>query len=99
MRPAAEICPFALAIKLHLLIGGNGVDQFDLERFALLFEQALRLLARHGSLRERLVAGDNLAHALFDRREILGRERLIAEKVVVEAVLDHRPNRDLRSRP
>ena len=51
------------------------------------------------ALRERLVAGDDLAHALFDRREILGRERLVAEEVVVEAVLDHRANGDLRSRP
>ena len=99
MRPAAEVGPFALAIELHLLIGGNGVEQLDLERFAFLFEQALRLLARDGALRERLVASDDLAHALFDRREILGRERLVAEEVVVEAVLDHRANGDLRSRP
>ena len=99
MRPAAKVGPLALAIELHLLIGGNGVDQLDLERFALLFEQALRLLARDDALRERLVAGDDLAHPLFDRREILGRERLVAEEVVVEAVLDHRANRDLRSWP
>ena len=99
MRAAAKVGPFALAIELHLLIGGNGVDQLDLERFALLFEQALRLLARDDSLRERLVASDDLAHALFDRRKILGRERLVAEEVVVEAVLDHRANRDLRSWP
>ncbi len=99
MRPAAEVGPLALAIELHLLIGRNGVDQLDLERFALLLEQALRFLARDNPLRERLVAGDDLAHALFDRREVLGRERLVAEEVVVEAVLDHRANRDLRSGP
>ena len=46
VRPAAKVGPFALAIELQILIGGNGVDQLDLERFALLFEQALRLLAR-----------------------------------------------------
>ena len=99
VRPTAKVGPFALAIELHFLIGGNGVDQLDFERFALLFEQALCLLARHGSLRERLVAGDDLAHALFDRREILWRERLIAEEVVVETVLDHRANCDLRAWP
>ena len=99
VRAPAEVGPLALAIELQLLIGGNGVDQLDLERFALLFEQALRVLARDGPLQERLVAGDDLAHPLFDRGEILGRERLVAEEVVVEAVLDHRPNGDLRSWP
>ena len=99
MRAAAEIGPFALAIELHLLIGGNGVEQLDLEGFAFLFEQALRLLARHGALRERLVASNNLAHPLFDRWEVFRRERLVAEEVVIEAVLDHRANGDLRSWP
>ena len=99
VRPAAEVGPLALAIELQLLIGGNGVDQLDLERFALLLEEALRLLARDDGLRERLVAGDDLAHALLDRREILGRERLVAEEVVVEAVLDHRADRHLRAGP
>ena len=31
--------------------------------------------------------------------EVFRRERLIAVKIVVEAVLDHRPDGDLRSRP
>ena len=99
VRPAAKVGPLALAIELHLLIGRNGVDQLDLERFALLLEQALRLLARDDPLRKRLVAGDDLAHPLFDRREVFRRERLVAEEVVVEAVLDHRADGDLRSGP
>ena len=37
-----------------------------------------------------------LRHALLDRREILGRERALVREVVVEAVLDHRADRDLR---
>ncbi len=44
---------------------------------------------------ERLVARDDLAHALLDRREILGGERLGTVEVVVEAVLDHRADRHL----
>ena len=99
VRPAAEIGPLALGIELHLLIGRNGVDQFDLERFAALLEQALRFFARDDPLRKRLVAGDDLAHALFDRREVFGRERLVTEEVVIEAVLDHRADGDLRSGP
>ena len=79
---------------------GDGVDQLDLERFALLLEEALRLFAGDDGLREGFVAGDDLAHALLDRREILGRERLLrAVEVVVEAVLDHRADRHLRAGP
>ncbi len=35
-----------------------------------------------------LVAVDDLAHALLDRRQVVQRERLVAGEVVVEAVLD-----------
>ena len=45
VRPAAEVGPLALAVELHLLIAGNRVDQLDLERFALLLEEALGLFA------------------------------------------------------
>ena len=99
MRPAAKVGPFALAVELHLLVGGNGVDQLDLECFAFLLEEAFRLPARDDGLPKRFVAGDDLTHALLDRREILGRERLGTIEVVVEAVLDDRSNGDLRSRP
>ena len=59
----------------------------------------LGLLARPHLLGERLVARDDLAHALLDRREVLRGERLVAEEVVVEAVLDHRPDGDLGAGP
>ena len=45
VRAAAEVGPLALAVELDLLIGGNRVDQLDLERLALLLEKALRLVA------------------------------------------------------
>ena len=99
MRPAAEIEPIALGIELDLLVGGNGVEQFDLERLALLLEQIPRRLARDCLFGERLVARDDLAHALLDRREILGRERRVAKEIVIETVLDHRADGDLRTRP
>ncbi len=41
-------------------------------------------------LGERLVARDDLAHLLFDGREIFRREWLVAVEIVVEAILDHR---------
>ena len=97
--PAAEVDPIPLAVELDVLVRRNGVDQLDLEGLALPLEEALGLVARDDRLPERLVARDDLAHALLDRREILGRERLGAVEVVVEAVLDHRADRHLRVRP
>ena len=46
---------------------------------------------------DRLVAGDDLAHLGFDLLEIVGRERLVAREVVVEAVFDGRTDGDLRA--
>ena len=97
MRAAAEIEPVALLVDRDFLVGRNGVDQFDLERLAMRFEIAHGLVAAPFLAHDRLVGGDDLAHFLFDRREILGRERLGAEKVVIEAVLDHRADGDLRA--
>ena len=52
----------------------------------------------HTSLVNGCVAPDDLAHLRFDLRQVLGGERLVAEEVVVEAVLDHRPDGHLRAR-
>ena len=99
MRTAAEIEPVALLVDLYLLIFRDGVDQFDLEHLALVAKDLLCLFARPDFLGERFVAGDDLPHFLFDEVKVFRRERLIAVKIVVEAVLDHRPDGDLRSRP
>ena len=78
---------------------GNRVDQFDLEHLALVAEHLLGLFAVPDFLGEGFVARDDLAHLLFDRGEIFRRERLVAEEIVIEAVLDHRADRDLGARP
>ena len=99
MRAAAEVEPVALEIDLDRLVAGNGIDQLDLESLALVAEHLFCLFARPDLLREGFVARDDLAHLLLDRREIFRRERLVAEEVVIEAVLDHRADGDLRARP
>jgi len=78
---------------------GNGVDELDLEQLALVAEHAFGLLARPNLLGEGFVAGDDLAHLLLDGFEILRGERLVAEEVVVKAVLDHRTDGDLGPGP
>jgi len=99
VRAAAEVEPVALLVDLDLLVFRDGVDELDLEQLALVAEHALGLVARPRLLGEGFVARDDLAHLLLDGLEILRRERLVAEEVVIEAVLDHRPDGDLRARP
>ncbi len=52
----------------------------------------------HTSRVERRVGRDDLAHPGLDRREVLRRERDVAGEIVVEPVLDRRPDRHLRAR-
>src|SRR5207249_3229736 len=62
-------------------------------------EHALGLIARPDLLGEGFVARDDFAHLLLDRGKVLRRERLVAEEVVIEAVLDHGADGDLRAGP
>ena len=96
---AAQIEPVALLVNLDRLVGWDGVDQFDLEHLAVVGEHLLGLFARPDFLGEGFVARDDLTHPLFDCRKIFRRERLVAEEIVIEAVLDHRADRHLRARP
>ena len=99
VRPAAQVEPFALRIDLQVLAFGNGVDQLDLVALALVAEHFFGARAIPDLLGERPVARDDLAHLLLDFREVVRREGLIAGEIVVEAVLDDRPDRHLRARP
>src|SRR3977135_2841702 len=47
MRPAAEIEPLPLRVDSDLVPFGDGVDQLELEGFALLLEKLLCLLPVH----------------------------------------------------
>ena len=97
MRPAAEIEPLALRVDLDLIALGDRVDQLELEGLAFVGEQLLRRLAVNDLAREGRVARDDLAHLGFDLGQIVGREGLVAREIVVEAVLDHRADGDLRA--
>ena len=99
VRAAAKIEPVALFVDFDLLVGRNGIDELDLEGLTHVAESLLRLLARPGFLCERFVARDDLAHLLFDDRQIFQRERLVASKVVIKSVFDDRPDGDLCAGP
>ena len=97
MRTTAEVEPIALAVDLQALVGRDRVDEFDLEGLTSPLEEAPGLVATPDLFGEGLVARHDLAHALFDGIEIVRRERRLAIKIVVEPVLDHRPDRHLRA--
>ena len=99
MRTAAQIEPVALLVDLDGLVGRDRIDQLDLEHLAVVLEHLLGLFAGPDFLGERFVARDDLAHLLFDRGKILRRERLVAEEIVIEAVLDRGADGHLRARP
>ena len=84
-------------VDLHVLAFRDRVDQLDLEHLALVAKHLLRALTVPDLLGEGAILRDDLVHPRFDRSEVIGRERLVAEEVVVEAVLDHRADRHLRA--
>ena len=99
VRAAAEVEPVALAVDLQILARRDRVDQLDLEGLLLVGEQRAHVLALPDLLGEGRIARNDLAHLRLDLREVLGRERRLAEEVVVESVLDHRADGHLRVRP
>ena len=58
-------------------------------------KNAIASSLRHHATLDRQRLGDDLLHLGFDLFQIVGRERRLAREVVVEAVVDHRTDRDL----
>ncbi|CKN46264.1 Uncharacterised protein [Mycobacterium tuberculosis] len=102
MRSAAQVAPDALAgAGVEVVVGGELVtaDLHDLgvTRFVVDEFQLVGLVGQLGAGLfggfvdppvEQLAFLDDLAHPLFQRRQVLGRERLGHVEVVVEAVGD-----------
>ncbi len=95
MRSAAQVLPIALPVQADRLARRDGADDLGLVVLADFLEVRHRFIARQHAPVHRQILGGNLGHALFDRREILGRERPFVRKIVVEAVLDDRADGDL----
>ena len=95
VRPAAEIGELALRVEGDRPV--RGVDELDLVVLALLGEEALRLFGAHLLAVPRAPLGELLPDLLLDPLERLVVDRLRELEVVVEAVLDRRSDRDLRS--
>ncbi len=94
--PAAQVDEVALAVEADVLVRRDGLDDLRLVLLADRLEELHGVVALPHLARDRDVALRELAHALLDRREVLGREGALVAEVVVEAVLDHRADGDLR---
>src|SRR5207237_2864688 len=99
---AAEVDERPVAVegdRLDALVADEVLDQLDLVRLVLLEEPLERLGGRYVGALEALVGLDVLAHAGLDALEVaLADGHALRElEVVVEAVVDRRPNRDLRA--
>ena len=95
VRAAAKVDEIALAVQRDVLARRDRGDDLGLVVLADALEEVHCLVARphlamHGNLALR-----DLAHALLDRLQVLGGEGALVREVVVEAVVDHRPDRHL----
>ena len=98
VRAAAHVDVFLVVVQAHGLLVGHVFDQAQLVVFAARLEDLDDLVARRHLLDHVVVLRDQLAHARFDGRHVLGRERALVRDVVVEAFFDHRADHHLRRR-
>ena len=96
MRAAAEVGEIPLRVQRDVALGG--VDELDLVRLALGGEARLRIVPRDLLAAPLAPLFDLAPDFVLDRRQIALGDRLGELEVVVEAVLDRRPDRDLHAR-
>ncbi len=96
VRAAAEILERSVGVDADRLVVAQLADPLELER--VVGESAIGLRPVHDFPHERIVPGRHLGHLRLDAREILGRERPVHLEVVVEPVLDRRPEADAGAR-
>ena len=96
VRAAAEVGEVALRIERDRALGG--VDELDLVRLALGLEPRAGLVGRDLLALPRASLGELAVHLGLDRLEVGVVDRRREVEVVVEAVLDRRPDRHLDAR-
>ena len=98
VRTAAEVGEVALTVERNRFAVGNGGNQFSLVLFAETEEERHGVVAGHFFAHDRQIALHDFVHAGFNRLQIFGREGAAVLEVVVKAVFNRRPDRDLRFR-
>src|SRR5207302_10611106 len=98
VRPEAEVHPVAVRVQSQSLrpLAEDVLDDLLAEGLAQPVEELQRLLARDLLAHEGKVLLDLLVGGLLDLFQVLRREGLLPEEVVIEAVLGARADSDLR---
>ncbi len=91
--PTAEVDEGAEAVEGDFLTLFDRIEQLQLE--ALVSKALARLLAAHHRPRERKVLGDDRLHAGRDLLQILVHQLTGEVEVVIESILNRRPDRNL----
>ena len=99
VRAAAQVDELSLAVeaKRFIFLRKVFIDVFDLVLLAQILHQGTSFRGRTLKALERLRLLDDLAHLLFNAREILFADRRRRVDVVVEAVLQRRTEGELRA--
>ncbi|MBA7565787.1 hypothetical protein ES708_07472 [subsurface metagenome] len=93
VRTPAEIGEGILGVHRDLLLLGKFPDQLEL--VGLIRKHLYRFFPRHGLAGEGILPPNDFPHPLLDLFEVFGLQRLRKVEIVVEPILDRRPDGDL----
>ncbi len=96
VRAATQVDEIAFAIQRHLLVGRNSLDQLGLVFFAETQEELDRIVTRPDFTADRNVLLGQFSHSLFNGNQVFRGKWALVGEVVIEAILDDRPDRYLR---
>ena len=98
MRARAQIHELALTVKADHRVLRQILDQLHLVVLVSLLHEGDRLISGKREALQRQTLLHDLLHFLFNGGKILAGDGLLELKIIVEAVLDRRPDRQLRVR-
>ena len=96
MRAPAQVGKVPLRIQRNVLISRNGLNELCLVVLSLSLKKIDRFRALPHLTFNLQVPFTDLCHPLFNRRKIFCRERSLVREIVIKAILNYRPNGDLR---
>ncbi len=97
VRATTEVGELALRIQRQLLVRRDAFDDLGLVSLADAFEVGHRIVARLHAAAQRQGFLHDLLHFRFNRGQVFRGERALVGEVVIEAVVDHRADGDLRA--
>ncbi len=96
VRASTEVDEVALAVERDLLACRNAGDDLGLVMLTHGLKKAHGSIAVHDLSGHGLVLAGQFAHLRLDGGEVFRRQRALVGEIVIEAIVDHRTNRDLK---